>query len=189
MERGTSFHSFSRTREELRQILRVPSRFAASLKTDCRTTTAMETEPRHKSTWLALAKGTLPHMLQMCAMQTRSLFGRPPGKILWRMQQMCPLCKVRHDDWEVFRLHEQSVADIPETQGTTGPETKRRSTPQSVPWCGLALQNNMSAHRKFCLKMPITMWLAKQGLQRDSRRSALQTLRIQVLGSPREGTT
>ena len=29
------------------------------------------------------------------------------------------------------------------------------------PWCGLIQQGSTSVHRKFCMKMPIRMWLAK----------------------------
>ena len=30
------------------------------------------------------------------------------------------------------------------------------------PWCGLIQQGSTSVHRKFCMKMPIRMWLARQ---------------------------
>ena len=63
---------------------------------------------------------------------------------------------------------EQLTAAIPKTpEFESTKELPALKTDDEQPrnqcsWCGLVLQNNMSVHRKFCVKMPINMWLARQ---------------------------
>ena len=69
---------------------------------------------------------------------------------------------------EIFQTHVQTVENIPRAPEVEGikelPATElAEGLPRNqCPWCGLTLRGSTSVHRKFCMKMPIRMWLARQ---------------------------
>ena len=73
-----------------------------------------------------------------------------------------------NDDWEIFQTHAQTVENIPraleieDIKELSAPELTEDQSRNQCLWCGLALQRSTSVHRKFCMKMPICMWLARQ---------------------------
>ena len=72
------------------------------------------------------------------------------------------------EDWEAFQSHARIVEDIPRAPEIEGieelpaPELAEDVPRNQCHWCGLALQRSTSVHRKFCMNMPIRMWLARQ---------------------------
>ena len=60
--------------------------------------------------------------------------------------------------WKTFPRAPE-VEDIKELLALELTEDQPRN---QCPWCGLDLQRSTSVHRKFCMKMPICMWLARQ---------------------------
>ena len=71
-------------------------------------------------------------------------------------------------DWEIFQPHAQRSENIPRAPEVEGikelpaAELAEGSPRNQCPWCGLTQQGSTSVHRKFCMKMPIRMWLARQ---------------------------
>ena len=72
------------------------------------------------------------------------------------------------EDWETFQSHARTVEDIPRPPEIEGikelpaPELAEDVPRNQCPWYGLALQRSTSVHWKFCMKMPIRMWFARQ---------------------------
>ena len=72
------------------------------------------------------------------------------------------------EDWETFQSRALTVEDIPrareieDIKELPAPELTQHQPRNQCPWCGLALQRSTSVHRKFCMNMPMCMWLARQ---------------------------
>ena len=72
------------------------------------------------------------------------------------------------EDWEIFQIHAQTSDNIPRApevesiKKLPAAELAEGLPRNQCPWCGLIQQGSTSVHRKFCMKMPIRMWLARQ---------------------------
>ena len=71
-------------------------------------------------------------------------------------------------DWKLFQAHAQLCHNIPRApeveniKELPAAELAEGLPRNQCPWCGLIQQGSTSVHRKFCMKMPIRMWLARQ---------------------------
>ena len=72
------------------------------------------------------------------------------------------------EDWKILQTHAQLCHNIPRApEVEIIKELQPAELAEGLPknqchWCGLTQQGSTAVHRKFCMKMPIRMWLARQ---------------------------
>ena len=72
------------------------------------------------------------------------------------------------EEWKTFQAHAQlcqSIPRAPEVENIKelpAAELAEGLPKNQCPWCGLIQQGSTSVNRKYCMKMPIRMWLARQ---------------------------
>ena len=110
-------------------------------------------------------------LCQMCLVQTLGLcLGWEKDSGGWSKCIHCSKCvgSGKYEDWETFQSHARTVEDIPrapeveDIKELPALELTEDQPRNQCPWCGLDLQRSTSVHRKFCMKMPICMWRARQ---------------------------
>ena len=145
----------------------------ADFKAGCRMNTATATELRHNTGLTGLVKEkTVQHAPNVRDAELVSAW-EDAGKKTSKDAAKCIHCNKcmasgNDEDWETFQTHAQLRHNIPRApeveniKELPAAELAEGLPRNQCPWCGLIQQGSTSVHRKFCVKMPIRMWLARQ---------------------------
>ena len=137
------------------------------------TNIATATELRHNTELTGLVK---ERTVQTCAKCPRCRVGVCMGGRWEKYFEGCSKCihcnkcvaSGNDEDWKTFQVHAQLCHNIPRApeveniKELPAAELSDGLPKNQCPWCGLIQQGSTSVHRKFCMKMPIRMWLARQ---------------------------